>query len=103
MSNKQFIRKQDDLKSGIDALADAIALKISHNQIDELDDLLVRRHDLLAELITLHQTDEDRENLLEYLAALRERDYKLMRTLVERRDSVKDALLKIGKVNEYVR
>jgi hypothetical protein len=97
------VKKITELKLDIDLVSDAISEKISQNLTAALDELLMQRHDMLAELIALHQTDEDRLSLLDYLGAVRERDYKLMRVLAERRDSIKDSLLKMSKIKEYVR
>jgi hypothetical protein len=97
------MRRQNGLKLEINALVESIALKISQNEHDQLEDLLVRRHNLLTELIPLHQTDEDRKMLLVYLAELRERDYVLMSSLVKQRDGVRVSLLQFNKLKEYIR
>ncbi len=45
------------LQNSIDELVDLIARKISEHEIEGLDDLLMRRHSLLTEFISLHEAD----------------------------------------------
>lgn len=98
----QYLQKIEDLKKLIDTLTESIADNVSKNLLTELDGLLSQRHNLIAELILLHSSDESRKDLINYLISIRKRDHGIMQVLVDERDQVKNTLLQMNKVKEYL-
>lgn len=96
------LKRIEELKCEIDALTDSIALKISQSFIDELDRLLESRHQKIVELISLHHDSKASGILLSYLDSLRSRDRDHMQSLVHERDNIKETLLKINKIRQYI-
>lgn len=100
MNNSQS--KIGELKLLINGLTDDIAAKVADNLLEEADALLKQRHNFLAELIAIPMTDDDRENLIEYLNKIRSRDQHIVQGLKDDRDKVKNALSKIGQLKNYL-
>lgn len=97
-----FEARASELRVLIDGLTDNIADKIANNLLEEINALLSQRHILLAELIAIPMTDEARENLIAYLNKIRGRDQHMVQGLKADRDTVKNALSKIGQLKNYL-
>lgn len=96
------ISRVEELKKMIDTMTQNIAEKIPEKKLDDVDQLFSNRQSLIAELISLHSTEESREELINYLMTIRQRDHHNIQMIKEERDQVHSALLKIGKLKEYV-
>lgn len=94
--------KAIELKNSIDSLTNDIIARIQQHEFENIDALLTHRHTLVAELIATHTANDEKEDLINYLLTVRERDHSLLQALKEKQDLVKTSVLQLNKVKEYI-
>lgn len=94
--------KSSELIQQINSITDLIATNLSQQTWVEINELLSHRQTLMTELLSLHMTEMSTQELVDYLAEIRKRDNVLMQKISAERDQVKENLLKVSKVKQYL-
>jgi hypothetical protein len=100
MSN--FKLKFNELKRDIEAMTQQILDDITKSEFGNIENLLMRRYDLLTELISLVASADDRLVLMTYISDFQHRDQDLMDRVSKERSLIGDTLANLNSLNQYI-